>query len=260
MRKEEVQRYQREFEERPDTFYSFGADLVDAGSPNPCSRSPAARMVLTGRWQKAYEMWLKDGEFSRDMEELYLGFILASEKIVNKGKSAEVPMPLPKRVWSIAEYNRALRRYEDLEYRDKVISSMLEPGHTAWGLERNAIAALIRDNKPDEAERLYYEKEWDANDMAEDKLALIHTCAAAEVGYLDTRAMWHYYTSGSRPGGPVTFATMKKLLLDCQLLGNCQVWRKGFKKWQPVTAVKCFASFAYAEELPPPVPGCENGD
>ena len=63
MRKSEVQRYQREFEDRPETFYSFGADLVDAGSPNPCSRSPQARLVLTGRWQKAYEMWLKDGEF-----------------------------------------------------------------------------------------------------------------------------------------------------------------------------------------------------
>ena len=232
MRKSEVQRYQREFEDRPETFYSFGSDLVDAGSPNPCSRSPAARMVLTGRWQKAYEMWLKDGEFSRDLEELYLGFILASEKIVNKGKSAEVPMPLPKRVWSIAEYNRALRRYEDLEYRDKIISSMLEPGHTAWGLERNAIAALIRDNKPDEAERLYYEKEWDANDMAEDKLALIHTCASAEVGYLNTRDVALLYPWKSS-GRAVTFGTMKKLFLEGRLLANCKVWHKGYKKWQP---------------------------
>jgi hypothetical protein len=131
---------------------------------------------------------------------------------------------------------------------------MLEPRHTAWGQERNAIAALIRDNKPEEAERLFYEKEWDANDMAEDNLALIHTCASAEAGYLNTRAMWHYYTPGNRPFGPVTFDTLKKLFLECRLLGNCQVWRKGFKKWQPVAAVKCFVPFVYAEELPPPVP------
>jgi len=255
MRKHEVQRYQREFEDRPETFYSFGADLVDAGSPNPCSRSPAARLVLSGRWQKAYEMWLKDGEFSRDLEEMYLGFILASEKIVNKGRSAEVPMPLPKRLWSIDEYNRALCRYEDLEYRDKVIASMLKPRHTAWGQERNAIAALIRDNKPDEAERLFYEKEWDANDMAEDNLALIHTCASAEVGYLNTRAMWHFCTPGYRPGGPVTFATIKKLFLECRLLGNCLVWREGLDGWQKAADVKCFARVAYVGALPPPLPG-----
>src|SRR5277367_6572731 len=198
MRKHEVQRYQREFEDRPETFYSFGADLVDAGSPNPCSRSPAARLVLTGRWQKAYEMWLKDGEFSRDLEEMYLGFILASEKIVNKGRSAEVPMPLPKRVWCHAEYNRALRRYEDLQFRDQTIARLLEPGKTKWVQERNAIGALVRDNKPKEAEELFYQYEWEANDMAESNLALIHSCQGAECEYVNFRAMWHYYVPGYR--------------------------------------------------------------
>jgi len=49
----EVERYNREFEDMPKSFFSFGAYLIDAGSPNPCSRSPAARKVMAGRWQEA---------------------------------------------------------------------------------------------------------------------------------------------------------------------------------------------------------------
>jgi hypothetical protein len=48
--------------------------------------------------------------------------------------------------------------------------------------------------------------------------------------------------------------------LEGRLLGDCKVWRKGFKTWQPVTALKCFSPFVYAEELPPPVPKSEDGN
>jgi hypothetical protein len=51
--------------------------------------------MLHGRWREAYDMWLKDGEFSR-IEEHYVAFMLATEKIINKGASAEMPK-LPRR-------------------------------------------------------------------------------------------------------------------------------------------------------------------
>jgi DNA-binding NarL/FixJ family response regulator len=58
----------------------------------------------------------------------------------------------------------------------------------------------------------------------------------------------------NRPSRPVTFDTLKALLLDCRLMGNCLVWRKGFKTWTPVTSVNCLVPFVYADELPPSVP------
>jgi hypothetical protein len=253
MRENQVEMYKLRFEANPALFWSLGADLVDAGSPNLCGQSPAARKALGGHWQEAYNMWLADGEYSRGAQELYVGFILASEAIVNKRPSAKVPK-LPKRVWTIAHYNAALRRCEDLAYRDLMIESLLDPGTTPWFKERMAIGALIKANQPEEAERLYREKQWDQNDMAEDFLALIHSCRGAESEYVNFRAMWHYYLEGDRPGGPVTFNKMKTLFLEGRLLGDCKVWRKGFKTWQPVTALKCFSPFVYAEELPPPVP------
>jgi hypothetical protein len=52
----------------------------------------------------------------------------------------------------------------------------------------------------------------------------------------------------------------KDAFLEGRLLGDCKVWRKGFKTWQPVTALECFNPFVYAEELPPPVPKSEDGN
>jgi len=64
MRESEVNAYKREFEDMPKSFFSFGADLIDAGSPNPAA-VPCGAQVMAGRWQEAYEMWLRDGEYSR---------------------------------------------------------------------------------------------------------------------------------------------------------------------------------------------------
>src|SRR5277367_1214343 len=94
MREQEIERYKIEYEQRPDLWKMFGMDLVDAGSPNPCSRSGNARKVLGGRWKEAYEEWVQAGEFSRPLEEIYLGFILATEAIFHRRPSAKVPMPL----------------------------------------------------------------------------------------------------------------------------------------------------------------------
>ena len=252
MREAEVERYKQEFEERPDIWKVFGADLVDAGSPNPCSRSAAARKVLGGRWQEAYEMWFKDGEYSRNMEEMYVGFILASEKIINKRPSAKIPQ-LPKRIWSDIEYKKALRRYQDIEFRNKTIASLLQPGKTAWCLERIAIGILVKENKPEEAERLFYQYEWDANDMAESFLALIHTCSYARAESKNTEAMW-FFAVGGRRGGPVRYDQMKTAFRQGKLLGNCLVWREGMSGWKPAAEVKCFVDVAYAGALPPPLP------
>jgi len=253
MRESEVERYKREFEDMPKSFFSFGADLIDAGSPNPCSRSPAARKVMAGRWQEAYEMWLRDGEYSRNLEELYVGFILASEKIINKRPSAKVP-PLPKRIWSDAEYQKSLRHFKDLVYRNKTIEHLLQPGTTAWCKERIAIGTLIKANQPEEAERLFYQYEWDANDMAENNLALIHTCSSAQTEAVNWDAMWFYAPPGGQRRGPVRFGEMKSAFIQGKLLGNCLVWREGMPAWQRAAEVKCFAEFIYGGVLPPPLP------
>jgi hypothetical protein len=253
MRASEVERYKLENEARPDLWRMFGVDLVDAGSPNPCSRSGNARKVLGGRWQEAMEEWLQQGEFSRPIEEIYLGWILATEAIFHRRPSAAIPMPLPKRIWSDAEYRKSLRHYQDIDYRNKTIGRLLEPGTTPWGRERMEIGALIKANKPEEAERLYYAKEWDQNDMAEDKLALIHTCAYAEVESPNYDANW-FFAVGNRRGGPVRFDQLKTAFIQGKLLGNCLIWREGMPTWQKAADVKCFASVVYTGALPPPLP------
>jgi GYF domain 2 len=201
-------------------------------------------------------MWLKDGEFSRDLEEQYLAFILASEKIVNKGKSSEVPMPLPMRVWNSSEYTKFLNWYStDKKFRAEAIAGLVNSsGNSEWSRERVAIGTLIRDGMPKEAERIYWEKEWNFDESAEWSLALIHSSPGAESLYTNYKAMWFFYVPGSRPSRPMTFDALKSLLLEGRLMGNCFVWRKGFKKWTPVTSVNCLAPFVYADdELPPPV-------
>jgi hypothetical protein len=254
MREQEVQRYQWEFEGYVESWKSFGIDLVDAGSPNPCSRSANARKVLHGRWQEAYEEWLREGEFSRPLEEMYLGFILASKKIIKGGPSAKVPMPLPKRIWSDKEYTKSLRHFQDLEYRDKMLGHLLEPGKTSWGLERVAIGTLIMENKPEEAERLFYQYEWQENDLAETHLALIRTCASAQLEAENVKALWFYAPPGGQRRGPAGFAQMIDAFRQGKLMRTCLVWREGMPAWQPAAEVKCFAAVAYAGALPPPLP------
>jgi len=254
MREQEVERYQREDEGYVEAWKTFGIDLVDAGSPNPCSRSANARKVLSGRWQEAYEEWLRWGEFSRPMEEMYLGFILASKKIIHGGASAKIPTPLPKRIWSDAEYQRGLRLFQNIEYRNKTIASLLTPRTTPWALERMAIGTLVKANKPEEAERLFHQYEWDQNDMGEYWLALIRTCSYARVEGENWDAMWFYAPPGGKRGGPVRFSQLNAAFLQCKLMRTCLVWREGMPAWQPAAEVKCFADVAYAGVLPPPLP------
>ena len=95
MNRQDVEKHKSDFEGRPDIWRMFGADMVDAGSPNPCNRSSMARKVLAGRWQEAYQEWLKAGEFSADSEEIMLGFILAAEVVFHGRAPAPIPAELP---------------------------------------------------------------------------------------------------------------------------------------------------------------------
>jgi hypothetical protein len=254
MRKAEVERYMWENINLPRAFWVFGEDLVDAGSPNPCSRSAAARHVLGGRWQKAYQMWLDEGEYSRNLEELYVGWILSSEVIVNKKPAPPIP-DLPTRVWTYAEYNKGLRHFEDLKYRAKFIDGLLRLGKTAWCKERISIGALVQQNKWKEAEELYNQYEWRANDMAEYYLALIHSCVHAEPETLNQSAMWYYYQEGRGVGGPIFYEKLKGLFVQGFLTSKCMVCRKGIKEWTPATSFKCFESVIITDDYtPPPIP------
>jgi hypothetical protein len=252
MRESEVKRYQLEFEGWIESWKSFGRDLIDAGSPNPCSRSPGARKCFHGRWREAYDMWLKDGEFSR-IEEHYVAFMLATEKIINKGRSVEVPK-LPRRIWSEAEYKKAVHWYTtDIPFRNQTIAHLLSPGKTEWCRQRHAIGALVKANQPEEAERLFHEFQWDQEDLAENNLALIRTCAAAGVGSDNEYAMW-FYSVGGRRGGPVRYDQLRAAFQQGKLLGTCLVWREGMTGWQHAAQVKCFAPVVYSGALPPPLP------
>lgn len=183
--------------------------------------------------------------------------MLASEVIVNKKLPAQVP-DLPKRTWSEAEYTKSLRRFEDLKFRNQTIASLLTPGNTEWCKQRVAIAALVQQNKPEEAERLYHEYEWRERDFAESNLALIHSCVHAEPEALNQNSMWYYHESGRRSGGPIRYEKLKALFLEVSLTDRCLVWRAGMKEWTLATSLKTFKSIIYFGERPPPLTGIQS--
>jgi hypothetical protein len=253
MRASEVKRYQQQFEGNADSWKSFGTNIINSESPNPWSRSPGARKCFHGCWREAYDRWLKIGEFSR-MEEHYVAFMLATEKIINKGASAEMPK-LPRRSWSEAEYKKAVHRYTtDIPFRNQTIAHLLSPGKTEWCRQRQAIGASLKANKPEEAEHLFQQFEWDQEDLAESNLALIRTCAAALMCSENQYAMWFYSVDGRR-GGPIRYDQLRAAFQQGKLLGNCLVWRDGMTDWQHAAQVKCFAPVVYSGALPPPLPG-----
>ena len=252
MRASEVKRYQQQFEGNVESWKSFGTNLINSEPPNPWNQSVGARKCFLGRWREAYDRWLKYGEVSQ-MEEPYVAFMLATEKIINKGVSAEVPK-LPRRIWSEVEYKKLVGWYTtDIPFRNKTIANLLSPGKTEWCRQRQAIGALLKANKPEEAERLFHEFEWDQEDLAESNLALIRTCAAVLVRSENEYAMWFYSVGGHR-GGPVRYDQLRAAFQQGKLLGTCLVWREGMTAWQHAAQVKCFAPVVYSGALPPPLP------
>ena len=258
MNRQDIARYKLEFEQRPDSWKSFGADLVDAGSPNPCNRSPIARKVLGGRWQEAYQDWLKAGEFSRDSEEVMLAFILATEVVFHRRAPAAIPVDLPKRVWSDDEYKLGLRRLADVKYWNQCVTSMEGTRTTEFALRRAAFAKLLRANKVDEAEQFYKDNEMDQDEMAEQELALIRTCAHAHGVKEDedraSKTMWFYANAAGQRCGPISELELKQAFDTGQLLRSAQVWREGMSGWQAATFLKEFQTQEYKGAMPPELP------
>jgi hypothetical protein len=262
MNRQDIERYKLEFEQRPDTWKSYGADLVDAGSPNPCDKSPIARKVLCGRWQEAYQDWLKTGDFSRDSEELLLAFILATEFIFHRRAPAPVPADLPKRVWDEAEFQKRLCSLQDVDRWNLFLGRFQKTGTGDFYVRRNGFAKLLSENKPEAAEAFYREREMDQDSEAELKLAMARTCAnahgAKEEAERADATMWYYADrQGQRSEIPISETELKRVFENGTLLRSTLVWKEGMTQWQQATFLKAFQTRVYAGALPPALPGAQ---
>ncbi len=262
MNRIDIERYKLEFEQWPDSWKSFGADLRDVGSPNPCDRAPIARKVLGGRWEEAYQDWLKAGEFSRDSEEMMIAFILATEVVYHRRAPAAIPTDLPKRIWSDMEYEKSLRHLRDVKYWNQCVTTLEDTRTTEFALRRNAFAKLLRDNKVTEAEIFYRDNEMDQDLMAEQEKALIETCAHAHGVKQDedraSKTKWFYVTdAGQRSKFPISELELKEAFDTGKLLRTTQVWREGMSGWQPATFLKEFQAQEYSGAQPPALPAAQ---
>jgi hypothetical protein len=259
MKRLDIERYKLEFEQRPDSWKSYGTDLVDAGSHNPCHKSPIARKVLGGRWQEAYQDWLAAGEFSRESEELMLAFILATEVVFHHKAPAAIPADLPKRVWSDSEYEKCLRLLQDVRYWNQSLAHYKKTGKHPYYARVNAYARLLEANKGQEAEAYYREHEMDQYEMAEHDLAMAKTCAHAH-GVVESeerasKTKWFYMTpAGLRSEFPISGLELKKAFDTGAISRTTSVWREGMSGWQPATFLKEFQTEEYTGALPPALP------
>jgi GYF domain 2 len=258
MNRNDIERFKLEFESWPESWRSFGVDLVDAGSPNPCNRSPMARKVLHGRWQEAYQDWLKAGEFSRDSEELMLAFILATEVTFHRRAPAPIPLELPRRIWDESEYQKSLRRFRDIAYWRLCLRHLQQPGKSDYWARRNKYANLLAENRPTEAEAFYREHEMDQYEMGEQDLAMAHMCAsvhATEAGEdLARKPLWYFADNRGRQRGPLSEAELSRAFEQGWLLRTTYVWKEGMTKWEQAALVPAFRIELYSGALPPALP------
>lgn len=250
------------FEMFPERWRAFGADLVDAGSPNPCNRSPIARKVLCGRWQEAYEDWLKAGEFSQGSEEIMLAFILSTEVTFHRRAPAPIPAVLPRKIWDENLYQRRLGQFhKDLKFWNLMHSHLMKKSsfpNNPYHLVRNKLGQLLLDGKIKEAEAYYRETELDQDSMAECLLAQIRSTANAlglkkEKEVAETR-MWFFVDSQNRARGPILEKSLKSLFDSNRIWPDTRVWTKGMDKWVSAVKVACFRQGpVYSGPCPPPV-------
>jgi len=258
MNRNKIERYKLEFEQRPDTWRSYGMDLVDAGSPNPCDQSPIARKVLCGRWQEAYQDWLAAGEFSRGCpRELFLAFILATEAIFHRRTPAPVPADLPKRIWSDTEFEKDVRQLQDIDHWNDWVATLQGSGKTEAGARKKEFAKLLSENKPQDAEAFYRENEMDQDEMAEQYLAMARTCAHAHGVKADaehaSKTMWFFADDFGQCWGPLSETELKRAFECNKLLRSTLVWKEGMITWKQATLITAFWEREYSGALPPPL-------
>jgi len=256
----DVESDKRNFEMYPERWRSFGADLVDAGSPCPCDRSPIARKVLCGRWQEAYQDWLKAGEFSQGSEEVMLAFILATEVAFHRRSPAPIPAVLPRKIWDEKLYQKRLGQFHrDLKFWNLMHSHLMKKASNPdnpYGLVRNKLGQLLIDGKIKEAECYYKEIEWDQDSMAECWLALIHSTGSAlgfkkEKELADTR-MWFFVDQNDRRRGPILENSLMNLFDAGRLWPDTPVWTQGMRDWASAATTKRFRQGPlYTGPLPP---------
>jgi hypothetical protein len=249
-----IEESKRQFETRPETWRSFGKDLVDAGSPFPCNRSPIARKVLCGRWQEAYQDWLKAGEFSRESEETMLAFILATE--VTFHRRPPVPaVEMPKRIWDEVEFQKSLRHTKDVDYWKQVLSHLQRRGPTDSYLERNGLAELLAANKPKEAEVYYRLHDMDQSSFGEEELAMIRNCSNAHgVDREEARArkpVWFFKDGCNRARGPLSEIELKAAMDQGRLMRTVYVWTEGMGGWEQASQLDQFQIERYVGPIPP---------
>ena len=240
MRKEYVEHYRREFECDAAGWHSFGAAFVNDHAQNPSSRPAVAEKVLLGRWGEAYADWLKAGEYSRE-EEVFLGFILATEAIYHQRPSAQVP-ELPKRVWDQDEYTKCLREYDDDEFWFEIYDRLKTPGTTPWFRERNQFIRLLGEGRAREAEAFYYDHDWDHFCLAESDLALIHMCSYVLGDWKESEQMWFYADKLGRTRGPVRLGQIQRAIRSGRVPRTMFVSTDGMPCWQPAEQVAVLSS------------------
>ena len=232
-------------------------DLVDAGSPNPCDRSPFARKVLCGRWQEAYQDWLAAGEFSGDSQDRVLGFILATEVTFHRRAPAPVPTDLPKRIWSDTEFEKSVRQLQDIDRWNKWLGMYQTPGKYDFQIRSSGFAKLLAENKPQEAEAFYRENEMDQDEMAEMELAMVCTCAHAHGvkagAERASKTMWFYADDYGQSWGPLSETELKRAFQSNKLLRSTLVWKEGMITWKQATLITAFWEREYSGALPPPL-------
>jgi len=235
MRKDYIEHYQREFESDAQGWKAFGAALVDDLAPYPCTRPLVVKHALCGQRQKAYLEWLKAGEYSRE-EELFLGFILATDAVYHHQPSAEIP-ELPKRIWNESEYKKWLREYDDDEFWIEICERLQTCGTTPWSQERNQFIELLGKGKAREAEAFYYARDWDHSYCAESDLALIHMCSYVLGDWKESEQMWFYADKFGRTRGPVRVHQIRRVLRSGRIPPTTCVYTDGLPCWQPAEQV-----------------------